>query len=551
MSVPKEPSTEITSLNIIRTETALSRYPIHRLAKQGTIAIEIRRKDTSGVTTFLWEVSYNSKYGQPGPLAYKLDTLVINRRIDDVGKPVPRLIKIGSLREIARELNLDGNTNAVKKALRQNAFAGIVAKVDYKTIEGVTRHLEADFTRYSVIFAGEELEDGRQADAVYIELNDRYREVLEYAITRPLDYDYLRRLDPSPQRFYEIVSYQIYAALRYDLPRARLRYSEYCTYSTQTRYQDYDHVKKQMYKVHRPHLQEGYIAKAELQATTDEAGQPDWIMFYTPGPKAKADHRAFMERRRYHKMQGQLFTDDQVVDPAEEIELLAFVDPAESAHVEVEQMDPAPLPALTEEQQRLVDDLRAAGLNGDTAERFVQDDPDECRRQLEYLPYKDDVEKPGGWLSSAIPGKYDPPTAYRQAMAEAKAKRKQESQAQREKARQSHEEAHRAEYQAYLVKREGDIEKTHPEAYAAFIADEDRRRAYTKKMFAKSKIAATRKMAEEFETEDHRRERFAEYFTKNHKDFVVSFWEWDRTLNPLPFSSLRAVGASSPNDPTP
>jgi hypothetical protein len=45
---------------------------------------------------------------------------------------------------------------------------------------------------------------------VYLVLNDPYREVLNNAPTRPLDYEYLKTLTPSAQRFYEIVSYKIW-----------------------------------------------------------------------------------------------------------------------------------------------------------------------------------------------------------------------------------------------------------------------------------------------------------------------------------------------------
>ena len=63
---------EIPSLNRIRVETALSRFPIHRLAKKGSVSIDIQ----SGSADFKWEVTHNAKHGQPGPLAYKLDTLI-------------------------------------------------------------------------------------------------------------------------------------------------------------------------------------------------------------------------------------------------------------------------------------------------------------------------------------------------------------------------------------------------------------------------------------------------------------------------------------------
>ncbi len=104
-----EPTTddgELAQLNRIRVETALSRFPIHRLAKKGDIAINLLKRDDKGRTDFKWEVTYNVKHGQPGPLAYKLDTLVINRKIDEAPRPVPKIIKLGTLYEIAQHLDL-------------------------------------------------------------------------------------------------------------------------------------------------------------------------------------------------------------------------------------------------------------------------------------------------------------------------------------------------------------------------------------------------------------------------------------------------------------
>src|SRR4051812_42105045 len=90
---------EILPLNPIRVETALSRYPIHRLARKGSISIELREENERGATTFRWEVSHNSKYGQPGPLAYKVDTVIINRRIEEASRPIPWFLRVGSQSE--------------------------------------------------------------------------------------------------------------------------------------------------------------------------------------------------------------------------------------------------------------------------------------------------------------------------------------------------------------------------------------------------------------------------------------------------------------------
>ena len=215
--------TELSPPNPIRVETALSRFPVHRLAKHGNIAINITEKNEHGELSIKWEVDYSKNHGQPGPLAYKLDTLIINRRIEEAGRPIPRIIRLGSLRDICRELEMaetGGNTNQIKKSLYQNSLSGITAKIRYRRRDGTEHTLEAVFTRYSVVLTGEELPDGRKADAVYIVLNDIYMQVINGAMTRPLDYDYLRSLPPTPQRFYELLSFQVYAALKHNRPRA-------------------------------------------------------------------------------------------------------------------------------------------------------------------------------------------------------------------------------------------------------------------------------------------------------------------------------------------
>jgi hypothetical protein len=284
--------------NSIRVETARSRYPVHRLAKHGEIAIDIREENESGELSIKWEVTHNSKFGQPGPLAYKLDTLIVNRRIEQAYRPIPRIIKLGSLRDICRELGINEGQaiRNIKNSLYQNASAFITAKIRYRRADRSEQSLEAGFTRYHVVFTGEELPDGRKADAVYIILSDIYMQVINGAMTRPLDYNYLKGLAPAPQRFYELLSYRIYAALKHDRPRAKLTYSEFCTYAPQTRHFDWERVRSQMNKLHRPHRQSGYLAKIDFQDTVDGEGRPDWAMLYVPGPKARAEGRASTSR---------------------------------------------------------------------------------------------------------------------------------------------------------------------------------------------------------------------------------------------------------------
>src|SRR5438309_735128 len=193
-----------TPLRILRTETVLSRFPIHNLTTHGRISIHLRRTNAQGDLDYLWDVSTSAHRGPPEPLAYKLDTLVINRLLDALPRPVPRVLHVGSLRQVAPQLALNTSGRQqehLKSAFHQNASAYIVTKLRYRDRDGRPRCLEAGFTRYSVVWQGDMLPDGTPADAVYLVLSEPYREILNHAPVRPLDYTYLQALTPMAQRF--------------------------------------------------------------------------------------------------------------------------------------------------------------------------------------------------------------------------------------------------------------------------------------------------------------------------------------------------------------
>jgi hypothetical protein len=396
-------NTELLPLNTIRAETVLSRFPIHRLAKRGEISIEIKEALPTGEIKTKWEVDYPKKLGQPGPCAFKVDTLIVNRRIDEASRPVPKVIKLGSLHDICRELGLsEGKSkNDVRRALRQNAGAFITARRSYRGVDGTEFTAEISDTRYGVVFTGERFPDGRRADAVYILLHDSYRDVLNSAPTRPLDYDYLKELTPGAQRFYELLSYQIFAALRNDRPRAKMLYSYYCTHAPQTRYDVYERVKKQMYKVHAPHKQSGYISEVEFRETTDGEGQPDWEMLYTPGRKARAEFRALARRSA------------RTID----------VTPARSFMQGRPELPPArePLPVegMSPENGELVRKLKSFKVSESKARELVKARPESVRLQLMAIPYLPEGQGKknfAGRLIKAIENDYELPQALVDAM---------------------------------------------------------------------------------------------------------------------------------------
>jgi len=209
------------------------------------------------------------------------------------------------LNEICAELNLathaGQNAKDLKRAFLQNASAFITAKFNYRANDGTERHVEAGVTRYGVIFTGEKLPDGRKADAVYISFNDPFWEVLNNAPVRPLDRTYMKELPPAAQRFYEIISRKMFAALKNDYARAKISYSEYCTFSAQLRHFERQRVQDQMAKVLRPHKASGYIAAVKYEPIIDAQSKPDWILYFTPGPKAHTEFAAAHTRRKVLK----------------------------------------------------------------------------------------------------------------------------------------------------------------------------------------------------------------------------------------------------------
>lgn len=410
--------------SIIRTETVLSKLPIHNLAKKGNINIHIVRKGTGGQVELSWRVSPSRDYGEPRQLAYKVDTLIVNRRIEEQGRPLPPMISLGSIRQICRDLGINEGkgSNDVKRAILQNSSAFISAKLTYKGNDGTIRRLDANFARYSVIFTGEKLPDGRTADGVYLILNDPYREVLNNAPVRPLNYDYLRDLPPTHQRFYEIVSYRIFAALKHHQDEARLPYSEYCTYSAQQRYPDRDRFKKQMYKIHRPHLASGYLKSVRFQETQDAEGKPDWFMFYVPGPKARAEYHAFSNAGR--------LPEAVVEGPSQQEEGAGRIRPA-TVRRRSAAMRQRVLPLTAVPADPLLAELTRRGVSERKAKELLATEPDRAfiTDQLEWGDHliansRDKIANPPGFYIHLVSEKIAPPETFvttrrRHALAEA------------------------------------------------------------------------------------------------------------------------------------
>ena len=500
MTVPvASPVEESNALNLIRTATALTRFPVHQLFKGKSSAIEISLKNDDGTLSLQWEVAPNPKFGDPGPLAYKIDTLIVNRRIEEAGNAIPEFIRLGSLREICSELGLGGDTALVRKALLQNATTAIHARLKYRSKDKQRHTFEFASARYGVVFRGDDLPGGKKADAVYIALNPLYRELLAKSETRPLDYNYLKSLkSPVSQRLYELLSFQMFGALEGRRARAKYLYSEFCREAPQKRYHQYKRMHRQMKEVHAPHLESGWIQAVEFVLTTDSEGNFDWEMFYTPGRKAQAEHR--VTRR-----DGQL-----VLDYGEEGRSGPRRGrPPKSLVAAPVVASPVLAPPVADAGR--VERLFAAGVNRADAERLAAEKPEECERQLEYLPFQRDLENPGAFLRAAIEGAYTPPRDYTLARERDEAQRKKRDQAQRKKADEATQEALRAAQTARLTESLSQLEQEAPEAFLAFQAFVEARKAELAAQYGKLPEAISRRMIAQLDMPERRLELFDEW----------------------------------------
>lgn len=285
----------------IKVEAVLAMYPLHSLSKSGKVdPIRIERRNQDGQLELLWQVSPSEGYGSPGILSYQLDNLVINRRIYESGKPVPTVIKLGSLRELCEELGMEAsgqNTALIKQALARNASATITCKLSYRTHDGKESELEQVFSRYSVIFSGKKLPNGEKADGVYVLLNSIYHHFLSEVMFRHLDVGYMKSLgQPSAQRWYEWVSYRMHGAIGQGNSQVTVRYSEFCECAPLKRQFKDKSFYNQMGAIHKLHLESGYLAKVGFTKITDPQGLTDWLIHYSAGIRARNEYHVSKRR---------------------------------------------------------------------------------------------------------------------------------------------------------------------------------------------------------------------------------------------------------------
>jgi len=320
-------------------------------------------------------------------------------------------------------------------------------------------------------------------------------------------------------------------AIKYN-QRAKLPYSEFCMYSTMTRYETFEQMKKQMWKIHQPHIKAGYLAKVEYEPTTDEQGRPDWNMFYIPGERARFQQLVFsFEIPQVRKERAKPIDKSIPKRMIQQAETSQGMLPILSAPVD----DNDQAASLVKAFYRLRFGGASHTLTAKEVEQAVVHlaSGEEWAKYLVQYAARYGKEQGGfpenfGGIASLAPkirGEFD---SHQQ---------KQEA-VRLKKARQSHQDAHRDAYHAFLEELLGGrLESTLPEAFAAFSAQEKSAFLFHKARAAKSKMSA--QVVEDYYSDAERVRRLLQFIGENPKSGVPNFWQWDEKINPASFQETK------------
>ena len=284
----------------LRSEFHFLKFPFFdlcpRLSKKDRIEIKEIGKTKDVEIEIVWRVVRSIDSDFPSSFARKIHRKVIEKTMNNFKKPIPRLLRLGSLWQICKKADLVPSGKIykeIRKALKDIKTATIEAKGTFRQKEknGTTKFFEGIFNLYDMVFfTGETLPNGGEADAVYVLLNDMYVQNFNNNFVVPLDYQYLQSLKGDiTSRMYEMLSIWLYPALSNGKDYIQKKYSEICNYFPLTRQNIRWRARGQLKSAHQQHIANGFLASEPEWIDTNE--KDDWLIRYYIGPKAKDWYR--------------------------------------------------------------------------------------------------------------------------------------------------------------------------------------------------------------------------------------------------------------------
>lgn len=419
-STNKKTTKELNISETLRSEFHFLKFPFFNLCTRQSKINEINvleeEETKDGKIEIWWRVSRNINSDFPSSFARKLHKKVIEKILNDMNKPVPQLIRLGSFRQICKKMNMaesGENFREIKKALRDIKSATIDVKGTFRQKEkhGTKKFFEGIFSLYDMVFfTGEKLPDGTEADAVYVILNDMYVQNFNNNFVVPLDFQYLQSFKGDiASRMYEVLSIWFYPALENGRKYVQKQYSEICNYFPLTRQDCKWKAKGQLKSAHQQHITNGFLASEPEWIDSHEKN--DWLIRYYIGPKAKG---WYCQNKKLGTVDEGIKQVDVV--PIEALEGKASESPGKETDdlkiLKIEQL------SLQTEENPLVNQLVSLDVARKVAENLVDHTNAEIvENQIEALPLRNNVDNKAAFLVKAILENYPLPDAFKKKLA--------------------------------------------------------------------------------------------------------------------------------------
>jgi hypothetical protein len=308
------------------------------------------------------------------------------------------------------------------------------------------------------------------------------------------------------QRLYELLSFKIFGALNRGNDRASYLYSDFCKCAPLTRYDEWERVKKQLYKLHQPHRESGYITKVEFEEAVDEEGRPDWLMLYTPGRKAKHEFKVFTTKK------------PQILPGA----------PPRLVDSKTEERKPV---AESELVARMRDEL---GISAAVGRALEAAHAGRCLDWCEAKKYSKELSGKGaGYFVKAISEGWELPASYSTVKKRISTREKEKSERIEREAREAYQELFEESYYAAFLAQVEELKTKRAEAWREYEDTTSGERESLMSLLEDPDSRAGRSMLVYF---------VCGHFTKEHRFHVPTFWEWNEETNPDRFDFLSAEG---------
>ena len=278
---------------ILPSEVNLLLLPFFSLSKEDASkkeGLEYRKSVTRNGRTeeVVWKVSASEEYGYPGTYDKKVFKAVeelLNKRGYPVDDPVT--FSVYKLLKLMGVENIGGTDyRRVKESIERLVATTINSKGTFYH-KGKKKYLNEVFHLFSrVIFTGEKLQNGVEAEKNHLYLNSWLLDNLNQYYTRPLDYNFYRSLDGDiAKRLYELLGVKFYGLINNGKPYLRYKYENLCKLLPLKK-QDYLSKAKQIFApAHEELKSKNFLQKSRWNDSTSNS---TYITYY-PGIKARSE----------------------------------------------------------------------------------------------------------------------------------------------------------------------------------------------------------------------------------------------------------------------